>query len=92
MDEEIRIRLPKGKEVLGVVEEKMGGAHFRVACVDEKIRLCRIPGALKRGLWIDLDMTVLVRPWENQSDERGDIISKYNHQQIKILKDKGFLK
>ncbi|MCK4429604.1 MAG: translation initiation factor eIF-1A [Candidatus Aenigmarchaeota archaeon] len=92
MDEEIKVRFPGENEILGVVEEKMGGAHFRVACMDDKLRFCRIPGALKRGLWIALDMVVLVRPWEIQSDEKGDIIAKYNPQQINILKDKGFLK
>jgi translation initiation factor 1A len=90
--EEIRLRLPKEGEVLGVVEEKLGGAHFRVACMDDKIRICRIPGAMKRSLWIDIDMVVLVRPWELQGDERGDIIAKYNYSQVKELRRKGLLK
>jgi len=90
--EEIKIRLPKGNEVLGVVEEKLGGARFRVACTDNKTRICRVPGALKRSLWIDLDNVVLVKPWELQPDSRGDIVARYNEQEIKILKEKGFLK
>jgi len=90
--EEVKIKLPRDREVIGIVEEKLGGAHFRVACMDDKIRICRVPGALKRSLWIDLDMVVLVKPWELQPDTRGDIIAKYNEQEIKILKKKGFLK
>jgi translation initiation factor 1A len=88
---EIRVRYPKEGEFLGVVEEKMGGAHFRVLCTDDKIRLCRIPGAKKRSLWIDLNMIVLVRPWEAQPDDRGDIIAKYRDQEINELKKRGLL-
>lgn len=89
---EIKLRLPKENEVLGVVEEKLGGAHFRVACLDDKVRICRIPGALKRSLWIDLDRVVLVKLWKLQPEERGDIIAKYNEQEVEILKRKGYLK
>ncbi|OYT43123.1 MAG: translation initiation factor IF-1A [Candidatus Aenigmarchaeota archaeon ex4484_56] len=89
--EEIRIRYPEKDEVIGIVEEKLGGAHFRVACTDGKVRLCRIPGAKKRDLWIDLDMVVLVKPWELQPDERGDIVMKYNEQQVRELKRKKLL-
>ncbi|MGC9310831.1 MAG: translation initiation factor IF-1A [Candidatus Aenigmatarchaeota archaeon] len=85
-------KLPKKGEIIGIVEEKLGGAHFRVACMDEKVRLCRIPGAMKRSLWIDLEMVVLVRPWEAQPDDRGDIIAKYRDQQITELKRMGLLK
>lgn len=90
--EELKVRLPKDNEILGIVEEKLGGAHFRVACMDNKVRICRVPGALKRSLWIDLDTIVLVRPWELQPDDRGDIIAKYNSQEIEELKRKGYLK
>ncbi len=90
--EEHKLRLPKEGEVLGIVEEKLGGAHFRVACMDDKIRVCRIPGALKRGLWIGLNMVVIVKLWELQSDERGDIIAKYNKQEVKELKRRGYWK
>ncbi len=89
---EIKIRLPKDDEIIGVVEEKLGGAHFRVYCMDEKTRLCRIPGAKKRGLWIELNRVVLVKPWEVQSDDRGDIIAKYDNHGVKELTKKGLYK
>jgi translation initiation factor 1A len=82
------IRYPKKGEVLGIVEEKLGGAHFKVAGTDGKIRLCRIPGSMKRSLWIDIGMVVLVSPWETQSDERGDIIGKYKEPEADELRKK----
>ncbi len=92
MEEIIKLRLPKKDEVIGVVEEKLGGAHFKVYCMDEKTRLCRIPGARKRDLWIELNRIVLVKPWEVQSDERGDIIAKYDNQGVKELIKRGLYK
>ena len=92
MEEVIKLRLPKKDEVIGVVEEKLGGAHFKVYCMDEKTRLCRIPGARKRDLWIELNRIVLVKPWEVQSDERGDIIAKYDNQGVKELIKRGLYK
>ncbi len=92
MEETIKLRLPKGDEVIGIVEEKLGGAHFRVFCMDDKIRFCRIPGSKKRGMWIDLDMVVIVKPWVAQPDEKGDIVLKYNKQQVQELKRRRLLK
>jgi len=80
------LRFPRKGEILGIVEEKLGGAHFRVLCTDEKLRFCRIPGSMKRSLWIDLNMIVLVRPWEAQPEDRGDIIAKYRDGQVDELK------
>lgn len=82
----IFLRMPRKGEFLGIVEEKLGGAHFKVLCTDEKIRFCRIPGSMKRSLWIDLNMIVLVRPWEAQPDEKGDIIAKYKGPELDELR------
>ncbi|MEK6835430.1 MAG: translation initiation factor IF-1A, partial [Nanoarchaeota archaeon] len=50
--EEIRIKTPRGNQVLGLIEQRLGGSRMRVKCLDGKIRICRIPGRLKRKLWI----------------------------------------
>jgi translation initiation factor 1A len=84
--EGVWLRLPKKGEVLGVVEEKLGGAHFRVAGIDGKLRFCRIPGSMKRSLWIDIGMYVLVKPWEAQPEEKGDIVGKYKDHEVDELR------
>jgi len=86
-----RVRLPKKDQVLGVVINKMGGRHFKVFCTDGHERLCRIPGGKKRGMWIDLDCFVIVKIWEVQGDERGDIIFKYRKAEIVWLQKNGYL-
>lgn len=87
-----RVRTPRGGEVLGVVEQRVGANRMVIKCLDGKERNCRIPGSLRRGLWIRPGDTVIVRPWEFESDVRGDVIFKYTPAAIEWLKRKGFLK
>ena len=93
IQEEIsRTRMPKGKEVIGYVEELLGAKRMYVECTDGKRRLCRVPGRAKRRVWVREGDYVLVEPWPIQGDERGDIIWKYKPHQVEYLKRKGMLK
>ena len=87
-----RVRVPRGNEVLGIVDQRVGANRMIIKCLDEKERNCRIPGALKRKLWIRPGDTVIVKPWEFEGDSRGDIFFKYTPAEIEWLKRKGFLK
>ncbi len=87
-----RVRVPRGKEVLGVLEQRFGGSRMRVRCFDGNNRVCRIPGRLKRKLWVREGDIVLVEPWEFGGEEKGDIIFKYKPIQVNWLKNKGYLK
>ena len=87
-----RVKLPREGQVLGVVDQRLGASRMRVKCLDGKTRLCRIPGRLKRKLWVREEDIVLVEPWELQGDEKGDIIFKYRPTQVNWLKKKGYLK
>ena len=55
---------------------------MRVRCFDGNTRICRIPGRLKRQLWVREGDIVVVEPWELGGDKKGDIIYKYS----KVLK------
>jgi len=87
-----RVRTPKGREVIGILEQRVGGSRSKVRCMDGKTRICRIPGRLKRHLWVREGDTLLVEPWEFGGDEKCDILWKYNQTQVVWLKQKGFLK
>ena len=53
MEEEIvRIKLPKHNQSLGIVDQRLGASRMKVKCLDGKTRICRIPGRLKRKLWV----------------------------------------
>jgi translation initiation factor 1A len=87
-----RVRLPRGKEVLGVLEQRLGASRMMVKCFDGKTRTCRVPGRMKRKLWLREGDVVLVEPWEHQGDEKGDVIFKYTPTAADWLKRKGFIK
>ncbi len=87
-----RIKLPIRNQVFGVVEQRLGGSRMRVRCLDAKSRICRIPGRLKRTLWVREGNFVIVEPWELGGDEKGDIVYKYTNAQAGYLKNKGHLK
>ncbi|MDP6642223.1 MAG: translation initiation factor eIF-1A [Candidatus Nanoarchaeia archaeon] len=91
-EEEFRVRTPRGKETIGILQQRLGSSRMRVACLDGKTRICRIPGRLKRRLWLRENDVVLVEPWELGGDEKGDVIYKYRPNQVEWLKKKGYIK
>ena len=93
MEEEIiRVRTPKQGEVLGVVNALLGGGRLEVKCDDGFTRICRIPGRMRRRIWVRNNDLVLIKPWTVQSEERGDVIWKYSKAQSIWLEKNGFLK
>ncbi len=93
MEEEIaRVRLPRNDEVIGEIQEVLGASRFRVNCQDGKVRMCRIPGKFRKRINIRLGYLVIVKPWEIEPDERGDIIWIYNKTHSNWLRKKGYVK
>mgnify|MGYP001579158847 FL=1 len=87
-----RIRLPRGKETLGILDQRLGASRMRVRCLDGKTRICRVPGRLKRRLWVREGDILLIEPWEHGGDGKGDVIFKYRVTQVNWLKKNGHLK
>lgn len=86
----VRAKLPKEGEVIGIIEQRLGGNKMMVSCFDGKTRNCRVPGRLKRKLWLRPENVVIVAPWE-LDDEKGDVIYKYNPSQVAWLRKNGYL-
>ncbi len=86
-----RAPLPKGREVIGIIEQRYGGNKMKVNCLDGKERNCRVPGRLKRKLWLRPNDVVIIEPWE-LDNAKGDVLLKYHSNQIEWLKRNGFLK
>lgn len=85
-----RTRLPRGPEVFGTVEMMLGGDKLRVKCADGNMRICRIPGRLRKKVWIRVADLVLVEPWTTQSNERADVVFRYTSTQANWLRRKNF--
>jgi len=92
-DEEIiRVRVPRGRQFLGEVEQLLGDRRMSVKCTDGYTRLCRIPGKVRRRIWIKEGDIVLVEPWSVQSNEKGDVLWRYTPQQAGWLDRNGYTK
>ena len=77
--------------MLGIAVKMLGYDRILVNCDDDKQRLCRIKGKLKRRVWIRDNDVVLVSPWDFDQ-KRGDIVWRYTRNQKDWLKNKGYLK
>ncbi len=87
-----RIRIPKQGEILGLAVQMLGASRIKVECEDGLTRICRIPGKLKKRVWIKLGDLVMITPWKVQSNERADIIWRYTSTQANWLRKKGYVK
>lgn len=85
-----RLKLPRKNQLIGVIVERLGGNKMRVNCSDKKTRISRVPGRLKRKLWLRPRDVVIVEMWELDK-EKADVIFKYNPNQINLLKKQGYL-
>lgn len=85
-----RVRTPKKGELLGIVEQLLGMRKMYVRCMDGKTRLARVPGRLRRSMWVRRGDVVIVEPWE-YDDDKADIIFDYKKSQVDYLRRKGLL-
>ena len=91
-DEPVRVKIPRQGEVLGIIEAMLGVNKLRVRCQDDKIRTCRIPGKLRKTMWMKEGDVVLVKPWDIPGNVSGDIITRYTQTQVSVLRRKNILK
>ena len=87
----VRVKLPRGGEIIGIIEQRLGGNKMMVNCLDGKSRNCRVPGRLRRRLWLRPNDVVIINPWE-LDNKKGDILFKYRINHIEWLKKQGYLK
>lgn len=88
-EEILRCPLPNRKEgeMLGIADQLLGASRIKVMCADGKARIGRIPGKIKKRMWIREGDLVIVKPWEFQ-DEKADIIYRYTKTQANYLSKK----
>ena len=88
---QVRLRMPKNGEMLGIVLANVGSNKLQVRCQDSKMRLCRIPGKLRKRIWIRENDIIIMKPWDIQGDIRGDVVWRYSPAQSESLRRKGIL-
>ena len=77
--------------MLGIVESLLGTNKLRVRCQDDKIRLCRIPGRMRKRLWLNEGTVVLVEPRQIKADEHADVVWKYRTAEVAVLRKRHIL-
>jgi translation initiation factor 1A len=82
---------PGPGQMYGTVKNLLGYDRVLVECSDGVTRVCRIRGKMKRRVWIKMNDTVLVAPWDFQT-ERADIMFRYTAGQVEMLRKSGQLK
>lgn len=87
-----RVRLPRREELLGVITAVVGGGRMTVLCNDGKERMCRIPGKLKKRIWVKEGDAIAVIPWSIEGDKKADVAWRYAPNEKRWLVEKGYLK
>jgi translation initiation factor 1A len=88
-----RVRLPhkQERELFGFVESLLGSNRIKVRGIDGITRMARIPGKMKKRIWIREGDVVIIVPWAFQTD-KADVVWRYTGPQVDWLQRKGFLK
>ena len=89
-DTNIRVTLPykpKG-EMFAVAETFQGGSRLQLICEDGERRMGRIPGKLRRRMWVRENDLLIVVPWSFQ-DTKADVKFRYTPTQTSNLKRLG---
>ena len=86
----LRVKLPyrpKG-EIFAVAETFQGGSRLQLICEDGERRMGRIPGKLRRRMWVRENDLLIVVPWSFQ-DSKADVKFRYTPTQTSNLKRSG---
>ena len=78
---------PKG-EMFAVAETFQGGSRLQLICEDGERRMGRIPGKLRRRMWVRENDLLIVVPWSFQ-DSKADVKFRYTPTQTSNLKRSG---
>ncbi|MFT4243975.1 MAG: translation initiation factor eIF-1A [Candidatus Woesearchaeota archaeon] len=85
-----KARKPKNEEFIGIVEKRLGGSRMMIRGMSGQETMARVPGRMKKFLWIREGDVVLLQPWEIEKD-KSDLIYKYKPNEIRQLQKEGLL-
>jgi translation initiation factor 1A len=82
-DEDVtRVRLPnvKENEMFGIADQLLGASKIKVMCEDGVSRVGRIPGKIKKRMWIREGDLLIISVWDFQPD-KCDVKFRYTKTQ-----------
>lgn len=92
-EEVVRVRLPHKDELemFGVVKQLHGSNQIKIACEDGEERMCRIPGKMRKKVWMRLNDVVIIKLWDFQPS-KADVVWRFFGNQVEWLKRNDYLK
>jgi translation initiation factor 1A len=77
-----RVRQPdqRNREIFAIADSLLGASRIKVVCADGQSRMGRIPGKLKKRMWIRPGDLLIVKPWDFQ-DDKADVLFRYTRTQ-----------
>ena len=81
---------PNEGTILCVVRRLIGAGFTEVICTDNDVYTARIPGKMRRKVWIKEGDVVLFLPWGTR-DKKGEIVHRYERDEVKRLIDMGLI-
>lgn len=87
------VRLPREKdnEQFALVIQLMGADQVKAKFADGVERSCRIPGKMKKKIWIKEGDIIIAKIWDFQPS-KADIVWRFMGNQKEWLRRKGHLK
>jgi len=74
----------KEGEMFGVADQLLGASRIKVMCEDGVSRMGRIPGRIRKRMWIREGDLLIVKPWEFEPS-KADIMYRYTKTQANYL-------
>jgi len=74
-EQQTKVRLPRVEqgEILGIVESMLGTNRVKVRSMDGKTGMGRIPGKIKKRVWLRVGDVIIMVPW-TFDDDKADIV------------------
>lgn len=88
----IRYRMPDQmkREMFAIADQLLGASKMIVMCEDGKSRMARIPGKMKRRMWIKPGDLLIIKPWDFQ-DDKADVRYRYIRTQSSNMSRRGLI-
>ncbi len=92
--EEKREEMPLPSEdegtMLCVIQRNIGAGFLEVYCTDNEVYKARIPGKMRRRVWMREGDVVLFLPW-GTPDRKGEVVYRYERDEVKKLIEMGLI-
>jgi translation initiation factor 1A len=79
----------EGTVICGIIRH-LGGDYVVAKCMDGVDRKVRIPGKMRRRVWMNEGDIILVAVWDFSPD-RGEVIHRYSRSEVSKLVERGVI-